>query len=133
MPQNRESGAQAQRFGREMAKAIAKRLGTECKNPNSNECMYEGKRAVIKCAHQATNDIGVSYKMLDRLDVIIAAFEDEPDCYELFEFDPEHFRENMRPTRSKGPAADRVGLVRKSTVIKEGTYLCHLDMSTPGT
>ncbi len=95
-------------------------------DPNSNECLLGNERLVIKCAHRNTGDIGVSYKMLERLDGIIGAFEDEGAEYDLCRLSPQTFKLHMRPTRSKGPAAGRVGLVRKTVFLESGLFLQHL-------
>jgi len=128
MTQDRDSGAEANRYGREMARVIANRLGTSCPDKNSNECVYKGKRVVIKCAHARTQDIGVSYRMLERIDEIIAAFEQDSGAYRLYCLTPAQFRKNMRPTASKGPAAGRVGLVRKSVFLETRQFLAAINI-----
>jgi hypothetical protein len=40
----------------------------------SNEALLEGKTVVIKCAASATDSVGVTFKMLDRLDLSLARF-----------------------------------------------------------
>lgn len=116
MPQDRESGAAAVEYGLETARRIAKILGAKkIGNPRSNEYYLNEKRIVIKCARATTNDVGVGYRMLEKLDAIIASFETETNIYELYEMTPKMYKENMRPTRSKGASSGRVGIVRKST------------------
>lgn len=123
MVQDKESGARANRFGRETAPKIMRKLGTTPIDANTNECYLDGRLVAIKCARAKTNDIGVSYKMLKRLAGVIGAFETQPEVYELYEIDPALFQKNMRPTRSTGPASGRVGLVRKSLFISRGKKL----------
>ena len=128
MAQDRHSGAEANRYGREVARAIANRLGTSCPNKNSNECVYKGKRVVIKCAHANTQDIGVTYRMLERIDKVIAAFEQDSGAYRLYCLTPAQFGKNMRPTASRGPAAGRVGLVRKSVFLEKSQFLAAISI-----
>jgi len=123
MPQDRESGAKANIYGRETARKIMAKLGTQPIDGNTNECYMEDRLVAIKCAHMATNDIGVSYRMLKRIEAVIGAFEVAPHMYELYEISTKFFGANMRPTRSKGPAAGKVGLVRKAIVIDKGKAL----------
>ena len=120
MPQDRESGAAAVEYGLETARRIAKVLGaTKIGNSRSNEYGLNGKRIVIKCAGATTNSVGVPYHMLERLDAVIGSFETEAGTYELYEMTPKMFKEDMRPTRSKGASSGRVGMVRKSTFVNK--------------
>ncbi|MBC8374097.1 MAG: hypothetical protein H8E53_10915 [Planctomycetes bacterium] len=61
--------------------------------------------------------------MLERIDAVFSALEQEDGTYELYEISPSMFEENMRATRSKGAAAGKVGLVRKSVFINEGKFI----------
>lgn len=54
MPQDQQSGAKANHFGRTTVRQIMQKLGTAPLDPNSNECLWNGKRVVIKCARLAT-------------------------------------------------------------------------------
>lgn len=121
--QNKESGARANRFGRETSRKIMKVLGTKPIDTNTNECYINRRLVAIKCARAKTNDIGISYKMLKRLKGVIGAFETLPNIYSLYEIGTAVFHDNMRPTRSRGPSKGRVGIVRKSLFLKEGKEL----------
>lgn len=107
MTQDRASGAAANKWGRETARKIASEIGAKMEGRTSNEARLEGKRTVIKCAASATDSVGVTFKMLDRLDSIIAAFQLDDGSFELWSLSPEKFREGMRDTRSKGAAAGK--------------------------
>ena len=124
MPQNRESGARANEYGRECAKKIAGKIGAKSISKTSNEFELQGRKITIRCAKHSTNDLGVTYKMLERIDAIFAALEQENGKYELYEISPSMFEKNMRETRSKGAAAGKVGLVRKSVFVNEGEFIC---------
>jgi len=58
-----------------MAVKVAQYLGIKLISPISNEAFLNGKRIVIKSARYKTTEIGVSGKMLDRIDAILAALE----------------------------------------------------------
>jgi hypothetical protein len=120
MPQDRETGAEANEYGRETARRIATSLGATEIHPSSNECRLNGERIVIKCARVTTPSIGVTYKMLDRLDGILAALELEDGSYDLFLLTPDIFRENMSPTRSRGSSAGRVGMLSRENIVQRG-------------
>ena len=120
MPQDRISGRVADEWGRDTARQIASRIGATLKRPASNEATLDGKRVVIKCAAPNTDSVGVTYRMLENLDSIMGAFQLEDGSFELWELSPAHFRSGMRPTRSRGAAAGKVGLVRRDTFVKHG-------------
>ena len=126
MPQDKESGAAANEYGRKTGRKIGTVLGARMIDKNSNACTLDDEHLVIKCARLKTQDIGVSYKMLERLDGIIGAFEYESGEYDLYRLDPQTFRANMRPTRSTGSSAGRVGLVRKTVFLESGQLLRHV-------
>ncbi len=123
MPQDRESGAAANRYGRETSVKIMKKLGTKPISLISNECFINNRRVAIKCSKKYTKCIGVSYLMLKRLDAVIGAFETEDNVYDLYELSPKVFAKNMRPTRSKGAAAGKVGLVIQYVFVERGSFL----------
>ena len=120
MPQNRETGAEANKFGRETAKRIAEKLKATNMSARSNECSLNGRRVVIKCAREDTNSVGVTYKMLERVEEIIGAFESGQDEFYVFGLSPSEFKQNMRPTRSKGASSGKGGIVKRQTFEKLG-------------
>ena len=123
MPQDRISGARANRYGRTTARKVARQIGAVSLSANSNEFKLKGKRVTIRCARVKTNQLGTSYKLLERVKSVIAALEQENGEYELYEITPEKFKANMRETRSKGRSAGKVGLVRRSLFVNEGRFL----------
>jgi predicted DNA binding CopG/RHH family protein len=123
MPQDRESGARANKYGRETAQKIAEKVGAKSISKTSNEFELQDRKITIRCARHSTNSLGVTYKMMERIDYIFAALEQENGEYEIYEFNPLIFEKNMRETKSKGAAAGKVGLVRKIVFVNEGKYL----------
>jgi hypothetical protein len=123
MTQDRVSGAAANEWGRDTARAIASKIGAVMKGRSSNEAVLDGKKVVIKCAASATDSVGVTFKMLDHLDSIIGAFQLDDGSFELWSLPPEKFRQQMRDTRSRGSAAGKVGLVRRGFFEKGGTLI----------
>src|SRR5215217_6163896 len=96
------------------------------KGQTSNEALLEGKKVVIKCAASATDSVGVTFKMLDRLNFIIGAFQLDNGSFELWSLSPEKFRNGMRNTRSRGSAAAKVGMVRRKSFEKGGRLLARI-------
>ncbi len=120
MTQNRESGSEAAKFGHRTAAIIGERIGARKLTSRSNEFELNGKRITIRTAHHGTNQVGVLYAMLDRVQSIIGAFEIEPDEYELHSLSPEIYRKAMRDsTTGKG----RVGLVQKKVFAEKGSFV----------
>lgn len=126
MTQDRVTGAAANAWGRATARAIAAKIGAVMKGRTSNEATLDGKKVVIKCAASATDSVGVTFKMLDRLDSVIGAFQLDDESFELWSLSPEKFRQEMRDTRSRGSAAGKVGLVRRDSFEKSGRLLARV-------
>ena len=120
--QNRESGARANEYGRTTARRIAEKIGAESTSKTSNEFELNGRKVTIRCARFSTNDFGVPYKMLQRIDSIFGALEQENGAYKIYELTPAMFKKFMRGTKSKGPSAGKVGLVKKAIFIGSGKY-----------
>jgi hypothetical protein len=96
MPQTKQTGHYGHAWGRKTFRRIADYMGVEILSTKSNECMFEGKRIVIKCAGPNTTSIGVYYTMLDRLDFIVAAWETEIDTFEIFRLTKRQFINYIR-------------------------------------
>jgi hypothetical protein len=122
MPQNRETGARADKYGRETSQFIAKKIGAKAISSNSNEFAYHGRRVTIRCDHRRTPYVGMPYRMLDRIDSVIAAFEDKSGEYDLYEMSPALIR--IRTRHSKGK--EKVALVRKSLLVDFGRFVKHV-------
>ena len=118
MTQNRETGAAANQFGKDAAKIIAGHLGLKMLTKISNEVTYNGQQAVIKSAHLGNGYIGVSLKMLERIDIIIAAFENTDGHYDLYTLDVKTFKNNIRIGHH-----EHIGLVTKIIFLEEGKFI----------
>lgn len=121
--QSKQSGARANAWGRETADKIAKHLGAKKINPTANEYTLNDQALTIRCARSATNTVGVTYKMLDRISSVIAALENDAGEFDLYGIKPEQYSKEMRETRSKGPSSGQVGMVRTAYFRNHGEYL----------
>ena len=130
--QDQISGARASRWGHETAQALAREIGASDMRKTSNECRFKDQRTVIKCAAPATNSVGVTYRMLARLDVIIAAFQQGDATFELWSMTPEQFCLTMRETRSQDAAAGKVGLVSRRVFEQSGRHVGTVRVSQAG-
>ena len=125
MPQDRESGARASQFGHECGERIAVALGTRLRSRISNECEISGERVVIKCARKDTPKVGVSYKMLDRLDAVLGAFEEQNGSYRVLRLPAQRCATLMHraPTASRGPSSGKVGMINRAVFEQEGALV----------
>jgi hypothetical protein len=123
MPQDQASGAAASAWGRETAKKIARAIGATVPTGSSNECSFNGESVVIKCAAAATDQVGVTYKMLPRLTLVLGAFQREDGKFDLYALDPKVYDANERPTQSQGRSAGRVGNVRRHVFETAGRFV----------
>lgn len=120
MGQDRASGAAADKWGRETASALAQKLGATQLSGSSNECRLDNDRVVIKCAAAGNDSVGVTFKMLDRLEAVVAAFQREDGAFDVWCLTPFAFKAHMRDTRSLGASAGKVGLVRRDVFESKG-------------
>ncbi len=91
--------------------------------PGSNEAIWRGRRAVIKCAKAGNPRVGVTFRILDTLDVIVAAFQRDDGRFDLYELAPSAYHQRMVDTKSRGPSAGKVGQVSRSTFVTLGKPL----------
>lgn len=117
MVQDQASGAAANRWGHQTARKIAKRVGATMVTSTSNEAILGTKHAARR-----TVNLGVTVKMLARLDIIVAALQLDDGSFELRSLPVRVFRAQMRGTRSKG-SAGRVGQVARAVFCNRGTLI----------
>ena len=103
MPQDRESGDRARRWGYENARKVAVHLGATLIDPGrSNEAIWNNRKILITSAHHGTPNVSVTIATLDRIDAIVASLQDKDSKFTLYEITPLWFRQNMRQSRSSG-------------------------------
>jgi hypothetical protein len=122
MPQDRASGAEASKWGHATAHRIAAKLGAIGMGSSSNECRLNDQRIVIKCAHVGTDSVGVTYRMLGRLDQIVGAFELDDGSFEVWAVTPAQFESTMRESRSRG-GIGKTALVSRTYFEQHGKAL----------
>ena len=120
MLQDQQTGAAANDFGRATAPNIARAMGALMTRPGSNEAILNGKKIVIKCAARRTTSVGVSLHMLPTLDAVVGAFQRDDGGFDLYSLDAKLYAKHLIPTRSKGPSAGKVGIVKRSVFLAEG-------------
>jgi len=122
MPQDRDSGDRARKWGYDMAQKVANHLGAILTNPQrSNEAIWNNRRILIKSANYGVPQIGATLATLDRVEAIIAALQDKDRAYTLYEVTPSWFRPRMNPSRS--PKASHVMMVKCAEVRGAGKIL----------
>jgi hypothetical protein len=123
MPQDKDTGAAGDAFGRDTARKVAKAIGATMARPGSNEADRAGRRIVIKCAKAGNNQVGVTYSMLARLDAVIAAFQRSDSRFDLYELASAVYQQQMSPTRSLGSFQGKGGMVSRATFESLGKHL----------
>src|SRR5690242_20532310 len=119
MPQNRKTGAAGNEFGHENAPKIAAAIGADLTRDGSNEATWNSKRVVIKSAGRNTSSIGVTYSMLEHLDVIVAAFQHKTGAFEVYTLPAARFAALAKDSRS----SEHVGIVTKKAFLEGGTRI----------
>jgi hypothetical protein len=115
MPQDKSSGSEAAKWGRESGKRLGLALGGSAVSRIANEFLLNGRRIAVKTARSTTRSVGVTYLVLDRVEDVYAGWEISPDEFEVWSLPASLFRSNMRATASHGPSAGRVGIVNRTT------------------
>ena len=126
MPQDRSSGSAGNLYGRECGKRIAAALGAERirTDGNSNECLLGGMRIVIKCSRAATQQqVGVYLSMLERLDAVVGAFENENRSTDIVRLSAKDYAECMRV---RSYVSGDLGLVHRRSFAEKGILLTAL-------
>lgn len=125
MPQNIDTGRAANEFGHDIPRRIAVILGAISLSSRTNEFSYNERRVAIKCARYHTTSIGVTYLMLERIEGIIGAFQEDQHNYDLYLLNVGAFRNNMRDSQGSR-ATGQVGLVARWIFKEQGQYLGHI-------
>ena len=99
MPQNRETGRAAARFGRESFERVVEHLQAEAVAGRSNNASWDGKRINVKSARLGNTKIGATLNNLAWADSIIAAIQENNEYFGLYEVTSDWFRAQMRPSR----------------------------------
>jgi hypothetical protein len=122
--QDRASGAAGNKFGRECGAKIIEALGATKVKKGSNECLIEGIRASVHCARKHTSSVGVTKLCLQRLDVVVGAFEQEDGAFKVFQIPASLFKEQGTDTRSLGPSSGRVLKAPRTLFETQGELIC---------
>lgn len=124
MPQDAESGEKATQWGLEYGKKIIEKLGGKpARSSGSNEFFLNGERLAIHCAHEDTDSVGVTYKMLDRVVAVFGAFEQPNGEFMILRLSQPQYKSYMEGTRSLGPSRGRVGVVKRREFERDGTLV----------
>ena len=126
MTQTKDSGSEANKFGRANAVKVSNFLETSLISKISNEIEFEGDLYVIKSTRRGNNSIGVTKTMLERLNGIIGAFENENGEYELHKLKLEDFFGSKNDSRSlshKTKTGSKVIKISTKDIVKYGYYM----------
>jgi hypothetical protein len=119
MPQDRNTGAAGNTFGHETAPKIAAALGATMIGEKSNEAILNGVPVVIHCAGKKTAIVGVLYDHLERVDLVLGAFQHKDGSFDVYSLPSGVYSEHTRDSPTSGREA-RVGLVTKRVFVEFG-------------
>lgn len=119
MPQDRDSGTAAQRWGLAMGKRLAHLLGAKQLRRGSNEVLWNGRTAVIKSCRATNSSFGITAAMLPRLNCALVGIEEEGGGFTVHELPIAAFTTGMRDSRS-GKANGSVKLQTRAAVERHG-------------
>ena len=101
--QNKETGRQGNLFGRNIAKQYAEKSGLILKS-NSNECLYNGEKSIIKSASENNSTVGICLTSLERVVNIILLKEISDNIFNVYLCEIKECINDGRATASKGKA-----------------------------
>jgi len=103
MPQDSNTGRNANQFGHRIARIVAKEFGLEFTgHPTSNLCKGPKGICLVKSAKKGNSYIGILKTMLPKLNFIYAVIECDKDTYQVFEISKEKFKElKFEPTAER--------------------------------
>lgn len=102
------SGVRGNKFGRTTAPRIAEALGAQMLGAKTNEALFQGQKITIKCASYGTTSVGVTLKVLDRVDAVLGAFQKKDGSFEVIALPIAQYKAAMY-TSYTGPATRLVG------------------------
>lgn len=88
--------------------------------PGSNEAVLNGTAVAIHCAGKNTTSVGVLYEHLERVQLVLGAFQHKDGSFDVYQLPVATFEEHMRDSASRGPSGGRVGLVSKKVFMDAG-------------
>ena len=98
MPQDRDTGTEANQFGKRMALIVATRLGARKVSSDGNEFELDGKRIAIHSAHKKNTYVAVLYNVLQRVDTVLAALElTVRDEFQVWALDKAFYLSHSKP------------------------------------
>ncbi len=123
MPQDRESGAKASRFGHRNGTAMIAQLRGTNRKAGSNEFDLQGERVSVHSAHYRrgrVQSVGVTRLCLKTVKSVLGAFQDKNGSFQILKLPVDHFKKFSRPTASRGPSSGRVVIVKRSVFEEHG-------------
>jgi hypothetical protein len=123
MTQDLTTGRAGDAFGRKYGRLIGNALGATKWIPGSNCCELNGERVVIKCARRDTPSVGITYRMMERVAAVVAAFETAGDRFLIYRLPISVVKTRAKPTSSQGSSAGKVGIISRRLFESEGVEI----------
>ncbi len=114
------TGARAGKWGHMTSRRIADKLGGKELSKTANEFDIDGKRVTIRCARPRTTSVGLTNAMAERIDEIIAAFQQDDGSFSLHRISPEDWYKHCRKVTENHQNHGRVTLLSRALCRKIG-------------
>jgi len=119
MAQNRKTGAEASKWGHDAATLIANQIGANRLSVIANDFEWKGLKVTLHSAAEGNSSVGVTYKTLSRIQLIVGAFEVAPGKFDLWSITPDACKDALRDSPTgKG----KVALLTKGTFTEFGKF-----------
>ena len=123
MPQDKESGATAAKWGRDTARQLIEKLGAKPLSNISNEALLDDELIVVKCAKANTDTVGVTFIMLARVSRVFGAFQQSDGSFDIWSLPSSIYSKHTRESVGRGTSAGKYGLVRRDTFHSLGNHI----------
>lgn len=124
--QDRESGAAAGLWGRQMGPRIARHFNGKQIEKNINVFLINGNRTAIKAARSTNTQIGIYNTVFKRIEVIWGAFQTERDTFEVFSISPKLWNKYAREAAESNPNHGKLTFLNISNFRKYGELIAEI-------
>ena len=123
--QDQHSGAAAYNWAQEKAPKIAEKLGFTHIGPKPTVAEYrdkDGKRLNLKLARRKTTMLGLYHTVRDRIDYVLAGFENAEDAFELYRVDVDTWGRWASPASPGSANVGRQSMLSRGKCREHGEY-----------
>ena len=123
MPQDQASGDAGRLFGNECGRRLLELISATRGAGRSNECVWEARRAGVKCAQLKSTPnptIGALADMLERIEVVVAAFQVEGQEFEVHWMSADDYVRHSRLKKAGEKRTKDQRMMNRSVFVRNG-------------